>query len=367
MFTPKDSYKSGPKSKSLENAKATVTTLPKTPQVPNANVASTRDGLQRNTRIAATTYQVAGTSHQAAGTKPSLVGSTRRSSPLATSTGSIPLFTIDFETRDDEGEMLAKIFVTVLGADPLRNLDMVFYAVSDVEPIHLMYGGREMYHVRFQTLSGAFRAGVFVPKDDRVTVTAKSSALNGAWTQLFKARRIDGRWEWRSATFNDNPRTTSPRLHMLRDTSSAGYPLDERRRPILPVLPTDIGQVTARAGSTSNDRLSLGQIGAERSVQPDRRTFASHRPLEDRLEVYVPREHQIEANRSILCELDRTENGSQLSCEDPESLAGRREGLVISQRGGWLTPLGIPPFRPTVRGYPRLPTLVKPPYFFRVR
>jgi hypothetical protein len=143
--------------------------------------------------------------------------------------------------------------------------------------------------------------------------------------------------------------------------------LDERRRPILPVLPTDIGQVTARAGSTSNDRLSLGQIGAERSVQPDRRTFASHRPLEDRLEVYVPREHQIEANRSILCELDRTENGSQLSCEDPESLAGRREGLVISQRGGWLTPLGIPPFRPTVRGYPRLPTLVKPPYFFRVR
>jgi hypothetical protein len=174
-----------------------------------------------------------------------VAGSLSRSRSLATSALSMPLCAIGFPTYDGKGRAFAQVFVTVLGVNPLRNLDMVFYMVTDVEPTHFLYGGREMYHAHFETFSGAFdqwaRAGVFLPKDDRVTFTAKSSALNGGWTQIIKARRILDRWEWRSVIFNYIPRTNPPKLNILRDTSSSGFPSLERKRSILPVIPTDIG------------------------------------------------------------------------------------------------------------------------------
>jgi hypothetical protein len=245
------------KPKLFKNVKAPATPPAQTPIPLNASATRMQEARQTNSKTTPTAHQIARPNYQdlrpirqaagltppATGLGPKGVGSLRPISPAATSSTSMPLSSVVFDRCEGDGRVFAQIFVTVLGVDPLRNVDMVFYAISDVEPTHLMYGGRETYHAHFQTFTSAFRAGILVPKEDRITVAVKSSATNGMWTQIVKAHRIGHRWESRSVIFDDNLEMHSPRS--LRDTSSSGYPWDERRRPILPVLQTDVGQVIA--------------------------------------------------------------------------------------------------------------------------
>jgi hypothetical protein len=355
----KDSYKNGLNSKLLEQSKATGTVPPQKFNVSNTSATGTGESLLTIARVTATPYQVVRTSHEALRAGQASVGPMSRTSAIPASSPSIPLFSIRFETCDDEARASAQLFVTVMGVGPLRNLDIVFYAVSDVEPVHFLYGGREMYHAHFQTVSGVFRAGVFVPKQDRITITAKSSAVNGAWTQILKARRIDGRWEWRSAIFNDNPRTISPGLHPLRDSSSAGFPFDERSRPILPVLLKDIGDVTARTCEASNGRLPFRRTMAEKSESAPRRMCGSQCLFESLLDIIItPVEHQLEAGHLLVRELNPTGPRSYLWCVDPRSFL-RREGFVVFQQGGWFARSCLPAFRPPLPGYARVPTFSK--------
>jgi hypothetical protein len=270
----------------------------------------------------------------------------------------MPLFTIGFETCDDEDAVFAQIFMNAVGVDPLRNLDIVFYAVSDVEPRHLMYGGREMYHEHFQILSGVLHAGFFVANEDRFTLTAKSSASNGVWTQILKAHRINSQWEWRSVIFSEYPWTTSSKVHILRDMSSSGFPWEERRRPILPVLLTDIGQVAARGCSASS--VGGRQIRAEKKIFKPQQIYAYQRPFESLQDMVTPFERQIQAGDSILCELDHVNSQSRLWCINPEFSSARRDGFVGSNGRGWLASSVFPASRPLQRGT-RIPILVRPP------
>ena len=351
-----ESRKNRPNSES-EDSKAQATALRRS-YVSKAGPARTREKEQANIRMVTTSHRLVQTSNRAGTPKQPLIGSVSRT---ATSSRSLSLFTIGFQTCDDEDGVFAQIFVNVQGVDPLRDFDVVFYAVSDVEPIHLIYGGREMYRRHIQTFSGGLHAGYFVTEEDRFTLAAKSSAANGAWTQIFKARRIDGLWEWRSVIFDENPRTTFPGRQVLRDASSSGYPLDERKRPILPILRTDIGEVAARSCYASD--VGLKQIrAATRVVAP--RIDASQRLFESFPDMAPPLERPIEAGSAILCELDHVGSQSHLWCANPEFLSAPRDAFVASHREvGWQLRRSALLNRP-VPPYGRVPMRFRSPLLF---